>query len=44
MNKFLIIKDEKNIGETIKEILDLNDYKTETAENGLIGVAKTIQF
>ena len=44
MNKVLIIEDEKNIRETIKEILDLNDYKTDTAENGLIGVAKTIQF
>lgn len=44
MNKVLIIEDEKNIRETIKEILELNDYKTNTAENGLIGVAKAIQF
>ena len=44
MNKVLIIEDEKNIRETIKEILELNDYKTDTAKNGLIGVAKAIQF
>lgn len=44
MNKVLIIEDEKNIRETIKEILDLKDYKTNTAENGLIGVAKAMQF
>ncbi len=44
MSKILIIEDEKNIRETIKEILDLNDYQTTTAENGLIGVAKALQL
>ncbi|MDA9329078.1 response regulator [Flavobacteriales bacterium] len=44
MNKVLIIEDEKNIRETIKEILDLKDYSTNAAENGLIGIAKAIQF
>ncbi len=44
MNKILIIEDEKNIRDTIKEILELNEYKIATAENGLIGVAKALQF
>jgi len=44
MSKILIIEDEKNIRETIKEILELNDYDIATAENGLIGVAKALQF
>ena len=44
MNKVLIIEDEKNIRETIKEILELNDYEIATAENGLIGIAKALQF
>lgn len=44
MSKILIIEDEKNIRETIREILELNDYKIATAENGLIGVAKALQF
>ncbi len=43
MNKILIIEDEKNIRDTIQEILELNNYSTETAENGLIGVAKALQ-
>lgn len=44
MNKVLIIEDEKNIRDTIKEILEFNEYKIATAENGLIGVAKALQF
>lgn len=44
MDKILVIEDEKNIRDTIKEILVLNDYKVETAENGLLGVAKALQF
>lgn len=44
MDKILVIEDEKNIRDTIKEILALNDYKVETAENGLLGVAKALQF
>ena len=44
MSKVLIIEDEKNIRETIKEILELNDYQIATAENGLIGIAKALQF
>lgn len=44
MSKVLIIEDEKNIRETIKEILELNDYEIATAENGLIGIAKALQF
>jgi len=41
--KILIIEDEKNIRDTIQEILELNNYHIETAENGLIGVAKALQ-
>lgn len=44
MEKILVIEDEKNIRETIQEILILNDYKVETAQNGLLGVAKALQF
>lgn len=44
MNRVLVIEDEKNIRETIREILLLNDFAVETAENGLIGIAKSIQF
>ena len=44
MCKILVIEDEKNIRETIKEILDLNDFSVATAQNGLIGVAKALQF
>tara|TARA_B100001769_G_scaffold187233_1_gene148456 strand:+ start:1256 stop:1891 length:636 start_codon:yes stop_codon:yes gene_type:complete len=44
MSKVLIIEDEKNIRETIKEILELNDYEIAIAENGLIGIAKALQF
>ena len=44
MNKILIIEDEKNIRDTIMEILELNNYEIATAENGLIGIAKALQF
>jgi DNA-binding response OmpR family regulator len=44
MSKILIIEDEKNIRDTIMEILELNDYETAIAENGLIGIAKALQF
>lgn len=44
MSKILIIEDEINIRETIKEILELNNFKIALAENGLIGVAKALQF
>lgn len=44
MEKILVIEDEKNIRETIKEILSLNNYEVATAENGLIGLAKAVQF
>ncbi len=44
MSRVLIIEDEKNIRETIKEILELNDYEIAIAENGLIGIAKALQF
>tara|TARA_Y100000589_G_scaffold119262_1_gene113531 strand:- start:1418 stop:2062 length:645 start_codon:yes stop_codon:yes gene_type:complete len=44
MSKILIIEDEKNIRDTIMEILELNEYETAIAENGLIGIAKALQF
>lgn len=44
MSKILIIEDEKNIRDTIMEILELNNYETAIAENGLIGIAKALQF
>lgn len=44
MDKILVIEDEKNLRDTIKEILELNSYNIMTAENGLIGVAKALQF
>ena len=44
MSKILIIEDEKNIRDTIMEILELNEYQTAIAENGLIGIAKALQF
>jgi DNA-binding response OmpR family regulator len=44
MSKILIIEDEKNIRDTIMEILELNDFQTAIAENGLIGIAKALQF
>ena len=40
MSKILIIEDEKNIRDTIMDILELNNYETAIAENGLIGIAK----
>lgn len=44
MSKILVIEDEKNIRETIQEILELNSFTVSTAENGLVGVAKALQF
>ena len=44
MSKILVIEDEKNIRETIQEILELNSFTISTAENGLVGVAKALQF
>ena len=44
MSKVLVIEDEKNIRETIQEILDLNNFSVATAQNGLIGVAKALHF
>ena len=44
MSKILIIEDDKNIRDTIMEILELNEYQTAIAENGLIGIAKALQF
>lgn len=44
MDKILVIEDEKNIRQTIKDILELQNFQVEVAENGLIGVAKALQF
>jgi DNA-binding response OmpR family regulator len=44
MDKILVIEDEKNLRDTIKEILEINQYNVSTAQNGLIGLAKALQF
>jgi two-component system, sensor histidine kinase and response regulator len=38
MVRILVIEDEDNIRENIVEILDLNDYDVDRAENGLAGI------
>ena len=38
MNKVLLIEDDKNIRETVYEILQQSGYDVTTAENGLIGI------
>lgn len=40
----LIVEDDKEIRDSLKSILELNDYKVETAENGKIGLTKTAQI
>ncbi len=42
MKKIIIIEDEENIRETIKEILQEESYDVITAENGKIGVEKVL--
>eukprot|EP01041_Mallomonas_annulata_P021095 gene21095-41060_t len=37
-----IVEDEKDIRDSLKTILELNDYEVETAENGQIGLKKVI--
>jgi len=44
MEKILVIEDDENLRNTIKEILELHKYDVSTADNGLIGVAKALQF
>ena len=38
MKRILIIDDEKAIRNTLKEILEFEDYNIETAENGYVGL------
>ncbi len=42
MAKILIIDDERNIRNTLSEILEFEGYVTETAENGKVGLEKAI--
>ncbi|PJA09161.1 MAG: hypothetical protein COX70_02335 [Flavobacteriales bacterium CG_4_10_14_0_2_um_filter_32_8] len=44
MGKILVIEDEKNIRETIADILVLNGYDVECVENGKKGLSKAIQI
>ncbi len=41
--KILVVEDEKDIRDSLKIILELNDYEVETAENGQIGLDKAIE-
>jgi two-component system, sensor histidine kinase and response regulator len=40
--RILVVEDEKDIRDSLKTILELNDYEVETAENGQIGLKKVI--
>ncbi len=44
MDKILVIEDDRNLRNTIKEILELNKYEILTAVDGITGIAKAIQF
>lgn len=44
MKKVLIIEDNPEIRANIVEILELAQYRTQTAENGKIGMEKAVQF
>jgi two-component system sensor histidine kinase/response regulator len=41
--KILVVEDEKDIRESLKTILELNDFKVVTAENGQVGIDKAIE-
>ncbi|MBP0019635.1 MAG: EAL domain-containing protein [Cyanobacteria bacterium SBLK] len=43
MSKILVIEDEKQIRANIKEILELNDFQTLSAENGRVGLDLAIE-
>ncbi|MBW6484381.1 MAG: response regulator [Vicingaceae bacterium] len=44
MGKILVIEDEKNIRDTLAEILVLNGYNVECAFNGINGITKAIEM
>ena len=44
MKKVLLIEDNEDVRETTAEILELANYKVDTAENGKIGVARAKKF
>src|SRR3989338_5179598 len=44
MDKILVIEDEKNIRDTLSEILVLNGYDVECAFNGRNGITKAIEM
>lgn len=44
MKKVLLIEDNEDVRETTADILELANYKVDTAENGKIGVAKAKKF
>ena len=43
IRNILKVEDEKDIRDSLKTILELNDYEVETAENGQIGLKKVIE-
>jgi CRP/FNR family transcriptional regulator, cyclic AMP receptor protein len=44
MKKILLIEDNETVRNNTAEILELSNYKVETAENGKTGIAKAIAF
>ena len=44
MSKVLLIEDDKNIRESIHEILQFGGYNVTSAENGLLGIAEAKKF
>jgi two-component system sensor histidine kinase/response regulator len=42
--KILVVEDEKDIRDSLKTILELNDYEVVTAENGQVGFNKVIEL
>ena len=40
MKKILVIEDNQEVRENLRDILELSDFEVSTAENGIVGVAK----
>jgi len=44
MKKILLIEDNEDVRETTADILELANYEVDTAENGKIGITKTMKY